>query len=110
MPKVPKAPREAPFPKLPKERRKPLAKALRERLSGAPLGIGELAEALEAEPEEVVVAMRELRGKKRGRLLSSLHRGRTVWRWEELPKAEKPGKPAKPTKAAKSTKVASKRK
>jgi hypothetical protein len=92
------------WPKVKKERRKELAKALRARLSERAHGIGEAAEALDVEPEEVVVVMRELRGKKSGRLVSALQRGQTVWRWEETSKpakveeAVKPVKPVKPKK------------
>ena len=89
------------WPKVKKERRKELAKALRGRLAEQAFGIGELAEALEIEPEEVVVVMRELRGKKRGQLVSALQRGQTVWRWEETPKPEKPSKAEKASKAKK---------
>ena len=88
------------WPKVGKERRKELAKALRRRLSERAYDFGEMAEALEIEPEEVVVVMRELRGRKRGTLVSALHRGHTVWRWEETPKAEKPKKDKKPKKKA----------
>ncbi|HET7771417.1 MAG TPA: hypothetical protein VFN74_21780 [Chloroflexota bacterium] len=83
------------WPKVGKGRRKELAKEMRERLAERQLGVGELADVLEIEPEEVVVVMRELRGKKRGKLVSGLHRGHTVWRWEETPKTEKPVKPKK---------------
>ena len=95
------------WPKVKKERRKELAKALRGRLAERAQGIGELAEALEIEPEEVVVVLRELRGKKRGRLASALQQGQTVWRWEETPKAagapktERPAKAEKPGRAKK---------
>lgn len=75
------------WPKVKKDRRKELAKAIRVRLGGGALGIGELAEALEIEPEEVVVVMRELRGKKSGTLMSAIRRGQTVWSWEEAPKS-----------------------
>ena len=91
------------WPKVKKERRKELAKALRGRLAERAQGIGELAEALEIEPEEVVVVLRELRGKKKGRLASALQRGQTVWRWEETPKIDKVEKnPEKSAKAKKS--------
>ena len=87
------------WPKVKKERRKGLAKELRSKLAERAQGIGELAEALEIEPEEVVVVLRELRGKKKGRLVSGIQRGQTVWRWEETPEPEKPSKPIKPPKA-----------
>ena len=84
------------WPKVGKGRRKELAKEMRARLAEGALGVGELAEVLEIEPEEVVVVMRELRGKKRGRLVSGLHLGHTVWRWEETAKTPKEkGKKAK---------------
>ena len=82
-----------------KGRRKELAKVMRERLAEKQLGVGELAEVLAIEPEEVVVVMRELRGKKRGKLVSGLHRGHTVWRWEETQKSEKAAKPKKTKKS-----------
>ena len=77
------------WPKVKKERRRELARALRGRLSGGALGIGELAEALEIEPEEVVVVMRELRGKKSGTLTSTIRQGQTVWSWAEKRKKGK---------------------
>ena len=83
------------WPKVKKDRRKELAKAIRVRLAGGALGIGELAEALEIEPEEVVVVMRELRGKKSGTLTSAIGRGQTVWSWEEAPKSVRSAKPKK---------------
>ena len=89
------------WPKVKKDRRKELARELRARLSTGTHGIGELAEALAIEPEEVVVVMRELRGRKRGRLVSGLQRGQTVWRWEEAPKPEKPAKVEKDAKPKK---------
>jgi hypothetical protein len=78
-----------------KGRRKELAKTARATLAERALGIGEVAEALGIEPEEVVVVMRELRGRRRGKLVSSLHGGHTVWRWEEVPKSARPAKPKK---------------
>ena len=90
------------WPKVKKDRRKELAKALRVRLSERALGIGELAEALGIQPEEVVVVMRELRGKKSGTLTSAIRQGQTVWSWQEsakvAKKVEKVEKAAKPKK------------
>ena len=80
------------WPKVKKDRRKELAKAMRQRLSGRASSVGEIADALEIEPEEVVVVMRELRGKKRGTLTSGIHLGQTVWTWEERPSKPKKGK------------------
>jgi hypothetical protein len=77
------------WPKVGKSRRRELAKVLRLRLSERAHDVGEMAEALEIEPEEVVAVIRELRGRKRGKLVTALFRGHTVWRWEETQKAVK---------------------
>ena len=89
------------WPKVGKGRRKELARVLRQRLSERAYDVGEMADALEIAPEEVVVVMRELRGKKRGRLVTGLSRGHTVWRWEETPKVAKETKVAKAKKTKK---------
>ena len=87
---MPKSKLRSPLePKVGKERRKALAKELRARLAVAPLGIGEMAEQLDVEPEVVVVALRELRSRKRGRLRSTIQLGHTAWSWQEAPKKEK---------------------
>lgn len=86
MPKS-KSKRRSPFePKVGKGRRKALAKELRARLAMKPLGVAEMAEELEVEPEVVVVALRELRARKKGTLRSTVQLGHAAWWWEEKQK------------------------
>jgi hypothetical protein len=88
-------------PKLGKEARKALAARLREHLRLAPHDMGTMASVLEVEPEAVVVALRELRARKRGKLRSMIRLGHVSWWWEDEvegaktpkgPKGEKPSK------------------
>ncbi|MGI8422871.1 MAG: hypothetical protein ACR2NO_01915 [Chloroflexota bacterium] len=57
--------------------------------------MGDLAEALDVDPEVVVVALRELRARKRGALRTTIQMGQTVWWWEEAEKAAKMDKTKK---------------
>jgi hypothetical protein len=64
--------------------------------------MGQMAAVLEVEPEVVVVALRELRSRKRGQLRSTIRLGHVSWWWEDPPPAaERAGVGAKPKKAAK---------
>jgi hypothetical protein len=54
---------------------------MRHVLRAAPLNIRQMADALEVEPEAVVVGLRELRSSKRGRLRSSVILGHVAWQW-----------------------------
>ena len=69
-------------PKLAKQERKSLAKHVRAILLSNPLNLGEIADALDIEPEVVVIALRELRTRKRGRLRSTIRLGHVSWWWE----------------------------
>ena len=93
MPKSKKTPPSSPYPKLKKARRKPLAAALRSRLREGRYAFAELEDVLEAEPEEIVAALRALRAKARGMVRTATNLGRTVWWWEEPPKGEKKPRP-----------------
>jgi hypothetical protein len=86
-------------PRLEKEERKALAGRLRKLLRQAPLNMREMALALEVEPEVVVIALRELRARKRGQLRSTIRLGHASWWWEDPP--EEPEAPAVRAKAGK---------
>lgn len=85
-------------PKLGKEARKALAARLREHLRLAPHDMGTMAAVLDVEPEVVVVALRELRARKRGKLRSMIQLGHVSWWWEDGGEGEKPKKEAKAPK------------
>lgn len=82
MPRVARGPLE---PKVGKGRRKALAGELRAHLRRAPMDMREMAAALSVTPEVVVIALRELRGRRRGRLLSTVRLGHVCWWWEDPP-------------------------
>jgi len=83
-------------PKLVKQERKALAKQVRATLVANPLNLGEIADALGIEPEVVVIALRELRARKRGRLRSTIRVGHVSWWWELPAETESPaGKKSK---------------
>jgi hypothetical protein len=75
-------PRGSPEPKLKKKERKELARRLRAVLAQGPRDMAEMAAALQVEPEYVVIGLRELRKKRRGRLRSGMRAGRACWWWE----------------------------
>lgn len=75
-------------PGLTKEERKALAARLRQVIAGAPMDMRQMAHVLEVEPEAVVVALRELRARKRGTLRSTIRLGHVSWWWEDAPAVE----------------------
>jgi hypothetical protein len=82
-------------PPIGKDERKALARRVRELLLAAPRSVGQVGEALEIEPEVVVIALRELRAQKQGRLRSTITLGHVSWWWEppaEVAKAPAQGK------------------
>jgi hypothetical protein len=76
-------------PRLGKDERKALAGRLRALLSAAPQNMREMSVALEVEPEVVVIALRELRARKRGTLHSTIRLGHASWWWEDTPDVPK---------------------
>jgi hypothetical protein len=75
--------RSSPFDQdIPKGERKSLASKVRDLLALSPRSVGEIADTLEVEPEVVVIALRELRARKRGRLRSTIRLGHVSWWWE----------------------------
>ena len=76
------ATRRPPEPPIGKDERKALARRVRELLLAAPRSVGQIGEALEIEPEVVVIALRELRAQKQGRLRSTITLGHVSWWWE----------------------------
>ena len=95
----------SPFnPKIAKPRQKTLARQLRTALAAAPMDMQVITEALEIQPEEVVVILRRLRGSRRGRLHSAIRFGHVCWWWDPEPiKPEKGAKSAKTAGASKKT-------
>jgi hypothetical protein len=59
-----------------------LARRLRVLLVDQPLDVRAMAVALDVEPEVIVVVMRELRARRRGRLRSKVVLGHVSWWWE----------------------------
>lgn len=59
-----------------------LARRLRVLLVDTPLDVRAMAAALEVEPEIIVVLMRDLRARRRGRLRSTISLGHVSWWWE----------------------------
>jgi hypothetical protein len=85
-------PRNPLEPKLDKDQRKALSGRLRKMIAAAPMDMASMARALEVDPEVVVVALRELRARKRGALRSTIRLGHVSWWWEDSPgKAKPPG-------------------
>jgi hypothetical protein len=91
-------------PKVGKEARKALAARLREHLRLAPHDMGTMAAVLDVEPEVVVVALRELRARKRGQLKSMIQLGHVSWWWEDAPAPAKEAPAPKAKKEAKGKK------
>lgn len=94
--------------KIAKDERKVLASRLRDVLRATPMHVGAMADALDVEPEVVVIALRELRTRKRGTLRSTIRLGHVHWWWEPpaVPEPKPaPGEaaaaPAKPKKGRK---------
>ena len=72
-------------PKVGKRRRKALARSLRGHITAEPLGVADMAERLDVDPEVIVVLLRELRTGKRGTLRTTLRLGHAAWYWEDPP-------------------------
>jgi hypothetical protein len=101
---VPRGVRSPFDPKIPKSRRKALAKRLRAALAAEPMDMQRISDALAIEPEETVVVLRRLRSRRGGRLHSTIRFGHVCWWWEPKPKkardtAEKDGKKRRKNRA-----------
>jgi hypothetical protein len=83
---VPRGGRSPFDPKIPKPRRKALAKRLRAALAAEPMDMQRISDALAIEPEETVVVLRRLRARRGGRLRSAVRFGHVCWWWEPTPK------------------------
>jgi hypothetical protein len=81
-------------PKAEKAVQQDLTRRLRAALTERPLELVEMGATLQAEEELVLVALRRLGKKKRGRLRSGVVDGRNCWWWEPPPAApDAPGGP-----------------
>lgn len=94
---MPAAERSPLEPILKKDERKQLAGKVRTLLDRNPLGVGEIADALGIAPEVVVIALRELRARKKGTLRSTIRLGHVSWWWESASSSK--SKRSKTTKA-----------
>ena len=72
-------------PKAEKAAQQDLTRRLRAALTERPLELVEMGATLRAEEEPVLVALRLLGKKKRGRLRSGVVDGRNCWWWEPPP-------------------------
>ena len=84
-------PREKSARKLKKQSRKRLTRRLRDILTEQPLEIAEMEAALGLDEAAVLLGLRELGERKRGRLRSGVRDGRNCWWWE--PPAGAPPQP-----------------
>ena len=70
-----------------------MTRRLRAALAERPLELGEMGAALQAEEELVLIALRRLGKRKRGRLRSGVVDGRNCWWWEPPPAPDDAGGP-----------------
>jgi hypothetical protein len=87
-------------PRLKKRERKALARRRRRLLAGAPRNMRPMADGLEVEPEAVVVALRELRARRRGQLRTTIRLGHVCWSWQPPAEASDAAPEPKPSKRA----------
>lgn len=82
-----------------------LAGQLEPLLLAGPMSMRQITAALEADPEVVVVALRELRRRDDGRLRSAISLGHVCWWWEPAARGGREGTAAPPAPPGTTAKV-----